>query len=633
MLRRFGVRGNFRKARRYPILIFLLIIFLEVKWYLQSLENEFNAMEKLEKHFPLKRNVTLKTNKKVRMSRKILRVIETLHVASRYERDESNKGNIMRNINLMKHITANSLSVDELDPAITIDGRMTFVFNCQNECIFTKLDDILKNISKTRYRNHPIIVATSNTLIFNKILSPRMKDLPFLRVLSLGQSRSFKDIYKVIMKNIETKVIFLTRKLSHFPKTADLTEISVPVFNEAADAAGTSSISDDQLRVWNSGCFKTKTLLYQYRMVSGYDHIDENGIMRCDYLSGAFIIKKTAFRRYLDNAYFGMTSSSEPMFHKPDMFFSSNIFYLDLFYYLQLNQYVVISSSKIILQQGQQTAISDLDRQQYQPFLVKNKLSRMLLSTDAGEGSKDLNYKCEDVNIYGGSYLMQTKNGMFIPKCAIDELNTLLLHSTKIFDNFDYQYELDSGSVVGQTKLSATLPWERDHDLMVKPRHLRHLVNFNKTLFVSHGYVQKPNFTNFDMCLAAKTFECGYIGVRSKIWRIELVGQSILGSDIYRTEENPDHPKLIKSRIFAEPTKGEVGKQWVYTVTNPGLYSRSKYGLDLLKHQQHWADVGGINSWAEYKAGKWMDCQKPGHHACCNNFLADGNIIFKEIWI
>jgi hypothetical protein len=632
MLRKFGLRRRFRKARRYSILVLFAIVCLEVNWHLQSPENEYVAfLEKTVKRHPSIQMFNIISKNSSRISRKLFLTIEALHVAARHERNKGNNINIMRNIKSMKRLAEQG--VDKPNPAI-MDDRMTFVFNCQNECVFMKLDGILENISKTNYRNHPIVVATSNALIFEKILKPRRKSLPFLRILRLDQSKSLKDIYKVIIKSIKTKVIFLTRNLNFFAKTTNLKEISSLVFNDDVDAAGTSSISEGKTRVWDPGCFKTKTLLYQYKMVNGYDHISEDGILRCDYLTGPFIIRKSVLRRYLDKAYFEVTTSSDPMFHSPDMFFTSEIFYIDLFHYLQQNQYSVISSTNIALQKSYTDSIGNLRRRQYQSFLVKNQLNRVLLSLNqGGKGIRDLNYKCDDVNIHGGSYLMLTKNGMFIPKCAIDELNALLLHSTNIFDKFNYQYELDSGSVVGQTKLSATLPWERDHDLMFKPRYFRHLVTFNETLFVTHGYVQKPNFTNFDTCLAAETFECGYIGVRSKTWRIELVGQTILGSDIYRTQENPDDPKLIKSRIFVEPTKGEVGEQWVYTATNPGLYSRSKYGLDLLKHQQHWADVGGINSWHEYEAGKWMDCQRPGHHACCNNFLSDGNIIFKHIWI
>ena len=123
------------------------------------------------------------------------------------------------------------------------------------------------------------------------------------------------------------------------------------------------------------------------------------------------------------------------------------------------------------------------------------------------------------------------------------------------------------------------------------------------------------------------------MGVRSTFWRIELWGQNVLNSDIYRKNENLTDPRLIKTHVLGNVTRGQIGSKWASTQDNPGAYLRSKYGLDALKHQQHWMDIGGKTSHIRYDAGHWMKCKWPGHHACCDNYLADGNIIFRDVWI
>ena len=55
--------------------------------------------------------------------------------------------------------------------------------------------------------------------------------------------------------------------------------------------------------------------------------------------------------------------------------------------------------------------------------------------------------------------------------------------------------------------------------------------------------------------------------------------------------------------------------------------------VDILQHAQHWSVLGEPNSWIAYRPGRWGKCNKPGFHACANNFLADGNIQFRDVWI
>ena len=425
----------------------------------------------------------------------------------------------------------------------------------------------------------------------------------------------------------------------------------------------TTTTTTTTTTIWETGCYKTRMLLYQYRIIKGYDEIHPlNSLITCDYITSPFLARKKVIKQYLDNRYLEIAVSELPVFRDPDAFFTSDVFYMDLFNHLQTrHRSVKVALSVVTITKESFTLKGGgvyVTRDQVQPFMVKNQLSRYIAQDENPdnkykENNVEFNFACGDVNINGGAYLMKTSDGIFIPKCAIDELNTLLLFSTRIFDDHGFRYELDSGSVVGQTKLSATLPWERDHDLVYKPEYFRSLAKLNDTVFKPAGYTQHERFEKLTQCLANHNMECGYMGIRSKTWRIELVGQANIGSEMYALElsetaesmnemytitkarqSSSPAASLSAGRAMRKSTRGQVGGQWVSTPPSPGLYTRSKYGLDVLKHQQHWADVGGINSWMSYdRVGKWIDCKRPGHHSCSNNFLADGNLIFTDVWL
>ena len=597
-------------------------------------------------------------NKVNRIYRNIYQVTKHLMISQRYSR-----GHVTEKIESVTEsliLAVSSFSAPQEDGYNGKDERFTFLINCQHECVFNKLESVLKTIQQSqKLKNNPILIATSRTKIFKQILKKHVEKLPALEFIDVTEIDSYRMIYKKMFGKVSTDMVFFTRLLTKLP-TYLFTEKHIKLLtSKSLDVLG-SAITTNDKKLWDTGCYKTRMLLYQYRITKGYDELDPNqGTVRCEYIAGPFLARSKVIKRYLNNRYIGIAVADVPMFRAPDSFFTKEVFYLDLFNHLQSSSRIVKvsildtatirtpSSSNLSSRQHQLIdPVRQLTREQIRPFMVKNQLSRYISSVSDSGTAVEYTFKCGEVNINGGAYLMMTNNGMFIPKCAIDELNELLLFSTRIFDKYGFTYELDSGSVVGQTKLSATLPWERDHDLVFKPEYFRHLAKLNDTFINKAGYTLHAKFDELDLCIANNSMECGYVGIRSKTWRIELVGQSVIGSNMYRTIKNKLYTNARKSldsrsstiekiqkTNHQATTRGQVGGQWLSVPPNPGLYTRSKYGLDVLRHQQHWADVGGINSWMAYnKAGKWMKCKRVGHHSCSNNFLADGNLIFYDVW-
>ena len=59
-------------------------------------------------------------------------------------------------------------------------------------------------------------------------------------------------------------------------------------------------------------------------------------------------------------------------------------------------------------------------------------------------------------------------------------------------------------------------------------------------------------------------------------------------------------------------------------MSNPGGFTRDRYGVDILQNLHHWYDVGG--KVGVYKPGKCKKCETPDFHGCADLFPADGNI-------
>lgn len=72
------------------------------------------------------------------------------------------------------------------------------------------------------------------------------------------------------------------------------------------------------------------------------------------------------------------------------------------------------------------------------------------------------------------------------------------------------------------------------------------------------------------------------------------------------------------------PTKVPMAGAWVTTPRNPGLFARNHYVYEYFRHSEH---HGGDSF---YEAGSFKKCPEPGHSACLDQYLADGNMQFLD---
>ena len=53
-----------------------------------------------------------------------------------------------------------------------------------------------------------------------------------------------------------------------------------------------------------------------------------------------------------------------------------------------------------------------------------------------------------------------------------------------------------------------------------------------------------------------------------------------------------------------------------------------RYGAEIYQHASHWRIIGQ-GKLDLYKTGVFNNCSAPGHHACLDQFKADGNLQFN----
>ena len=260
-------------------------------------------------------------------------------------------------------------------------------------------------------------------------------------------------------------------------------------------------------------------------------------------------------------------------------------------------------------------------------FLVENKLSKFI-SPD----NNQLELDCNQAKI--GCWPLKGKE-ILISKCCIKELDDLLINILKELDSRNWFYNLIAGTMIGSTKLEQTLPWELDFGLESdKLLPLKALAGHFKTKY-GYDFIYEL-YGKFPKCVKTKVYICGWIGIKSKHWRMEVPGRGTLYNDINRIGADVTQGTPSKnSRVKTNCTLSLMSGYWVKTAANSTNYLRLKYGKNFLKHVKH-IIANGLSSDSNYfkrKIFKWTDCARPGYHACHSEVPVDGNLGFRDVWV
>ena len=87
--------------------------------------------------------------------------------------------------------------------------------------------------------------------------------------------------------------------------------------------------------------------------------------------------------------------------------------------------------------------------------------------------------------------------------------------------------ELDGGTALASVKLDTTLLWERDNDVSFRTDNISALMKL-QSIFQDAGYSLHERTEDRLLRHAQITYLCGYVGVKSSNWRLEMWGLNVI---------------------------------------------------------------------------------------------------------
>ena len=427
-----------------------------------------------------------------------------------------------------------------------------------------------------------------------------------------------KDVLLKVVRSLQNKYILIAHQMY---LNNDLNFIDKVLPGKDDFVIGLPFV--DANNIWDLGCYQTRTLWYQYRIIKGYDRLDPiRKMVLCDFITGPFIVEKMVLQDFLESIRREDLRSSEEV-------------YLDFFQNtMNINVGVCLQCPYAVARHFPFQPVTVDDNNFWQKFLRKNRLSEVILS---GRNAR-IKFTCAQIHLTSCSSVDST---FLPPKCCIEELHQLLKNSASFFFKEGYHINLDGGTAIGSTKLMGTLPWEKDHDIELSGYKIKQLWEKRQEFKEQYGYTIREDKRIMQQMKSSNCLEnneypqlCGYLGIHSQHWRLEVGGRNMIFSDYLRKGLNYTRPK---TRLKGNVTLSQLDEDfWVPTVNNPGRYLRVSYGLDVLRHIKHTIDTkssGRVDGYFQTVTSWGTACSQSGHHACTDNFLPDGNLQFRDVWL
>ena len=527
----------------------------------------------------------------------IVYILKHVATSRRYERNKEIRTKLQRIISKINGIR--NIFMEEQGHVDT--SNITLLFNTVNEVDVSTIKKILKEVSKNKYKNVRSIIAFKPNTI--KDISKLQVQLPLSVFISTDSISSHRQILIRMLEAVTTTYVVVCRDIFRFNSNFPLKQLIDPLLRNQSDVVGSGH--KNRSGHWKLGCYQTNMLWYRYRLVEGYD-ASYNNYAYCDYISGPFSATRTLLMQHIDSV-------------SNDL--NGDALYVDFMMSLKKAKSIVMSCIDCIFN-TKTNNILVTSKEKWQPFMRKYTLNQIMFPY-----GEILQYSCSDIDIGCSS-----PKGSLLPLCCYRELQDLAKFTTNIYKENGIEYELDAGSALGSVKLDGTLLWEKDHDFNLRTDHIKKLLSLT-SVFQQAGYGVHEKTVDYEEC--RMKLQCGYVGVTSTNWRMEMWGIHVLSGDIYFEKERIiyETDNMGNTSVKGNITLSRLDNVWVPVYSNPGAFSRGHYGVDILQHSQHWMDLGKSTSWIVYKPGRWGTCNNPSFHGCANNFLGDGNLQFRDVWV
>ena len=432
------------------------------------------------------------------------------------------------------------------------------------------IETVIKGITET-YPTVQVYLATGSVNVMKAAQNYKNVDVVLIDKAQVAKG------WNILVRKASTPYVLVARDVFHFTWLTQLErQIRVTSQIPYVEVAGGSYRNFSGH--WKAGCVQTTMKNYVLKYQEGYLH-SKNGCMLCDYLQGPFVTKTSLFKLdeklpiqvVFEDWFSSIIEKGSLVMSCPDaMYFTTDYW----------------SYSKIT------------DRNVWTPLAKKWELNQVLLP-----GGVKHSFSCEDIGV-----TCKAKSEL-LPLCCLQEYAYALAFFQKFAEAHNFTFELDTGSALGGVKFEGVLPYDLDGDFIISTSGFDIL---GKTETVD--YFQKNGYT-----LADYEPKEGYARLFFKKFYFEIWRWGDMSNKRYLP------PELQKQETF---TKANIGGYWIDTAFSPGLFSRNRYGREILKHSQSWIKLGLSHSFMEYNPGGFELCKKPEHHACIHNFPADGNIPF-----
>ncbi|XP_066930764.1 uncharacterized protein [Clytia hemisphaerica] len=463
--------------------------------------------------------------------------------------------------------------------------------------------------------------------LYSSTLKDIRKVLPSFRFVVFKPDKmetTAKTLLKLIRK-VKTKFIFLARKLRKIDQNFSFKDFLSPLLYRTVDVLSGSIAYLDGL--WSTGCHQTKLIWSQYKAEFGGDVGFGRGLIQCDNVDGPLALERDFLVNFLQKSV--QTNCLD------------KLLYPELIFKLNNERKIMKVHFQSIFHMENSSDFRDLVRMEWLIFSFRNQISEIIATHENYEKTHFEFTYVEAKSDCGG-----TKSNMLKPRACMRSLHHMLMDTYKLFDKLGYGYTNEDGSGMAATKLDDTLPWDLDQDFAFRASNFTDLLKHENEFGLKGMHfktdIDKPCLKNASASNGligdSPKWTCGYIGVRGNTWRLEAWGEYVLIGDFYQPWNlHPFYKNVFPpNRIIGEDTKVHMRDHWSPNRPNPGLYARSHYGYDVLKHAKHWMDGGsnrGYNSWGDYVTKpRFEDCPVEGHHLCLNQYLADGNIQFQHPW-
>ncbi|CAM1311603.1 Uncharacterised protein at_DN2433 [Pycnogonum litorale] len=434
------------------------------------------------------------------------------------------------------------------------------------------------------------VLENESTAYINKIILEINRRYPGMRVIIAGITRDklgkvensrLKFVHNIdktsawrrIMDECQTQFLLVAKNVSLLRlDEANLERLVRQLTQTTLDIAG-GSVRDNRGH-WSIGCEQIRLKSYVLNYVGGYDY-SLHSCVACDVISGPFVVNTNSLNNFdLDKSLINEAQQFEDFFIRRSRILKKSWVCPDSMFFVERNREELIS-----------------DKSFYREIGKKHDIAEVILS----DGT--LHYlECRQRQII---------KSLLNNPCIQRDLNDAILHVIKSCKMVSILCEISEGTVMGAVKFGKSLPWDVDADIVVNV-HGDKVEKFKKALEVN-GYVLK------------RLPEIYMWVLKTKYNRIEM---RIKSHNVWLDSYNYKKQGLPPTTVY-------FYGEWIPSPGNPGRAVRNRYGSEVFRHCEHWSVLKLKHGRASYTSGSFTKCTYPGHHACLDQYPADGVLQFE----